>query len=64
MLAGFVFTGIIILFGRSGRANTRTLGVFCAAFVVLAFDSYLFSLISACGRASCPATWRWAWRVG
>ncbi|MFD8491863.1 hypothetical protein [Amycolatopsis sp. NPDC059657] len=46
MLAGFVFTAMIILFGRSGVANSRTLGLFSAAFVVLAFDSYLFSLIS------------------
>ncbi|MEU7525983.1 hypothetical protein AB0A74_09635 [Saccharothrix sp. NPDC042600] len=46
VLAGFVFTGIIILFGRQGPANTRTLALLCAAFVVLGFDSYLFSLIA------------------
>ncbi|MEV6242655.1 hypothetical protein [Lentzea sp. NPDC051838] len=46
VLAGFVFTGIIILFGRPGAKNTQTLGLFAATFVVLGLDSYLFSLVS------------------
>lgn len=46
LLAGFVFTGILILFGRPGPKNTQALGLFCATFAVLGFDSYLFSLVS------------------
>lgn len=46
VLAGFVFTGIIILLGRPGPRNTQTLALFCATFVALAFDSYLFSMVS------------------
>ncbi|MGI5501325.1 hypothetical protein ACQEU1_13960 [Lentzea sp. CA-135723] len=46
VLAGFVFTGILILFGRPGPKNTQTLSLFAATFVILGFDSYLFSLIS------------------
>jgi hypothetical protein len=49
VLAGFIFTGIIILLGRPGMKNTQTLGLFSATFVVLAFDSYMFSLISGGG---------------
>ncbi|WP_103339688.1 hypothetical protein [Amycolatopsis sp. CA-126428] len=52
VLAGFVFTAMIILFARSGPANTKTLGLFSASFVVLAFDSYLFSFIA--GGSSDP----------
>ncbi|HWO66030.1 MAG TPA: hypothetical protein VNO31_38960 [Umezawaea sp.] len=52
VLAGFVFTAMIILFARSGQANTKTLGLFSSAFVVLAFDSYLFSFIA--GGSSDP----------
>jgi hypothetical protein len=46
VLAGFVFTGVIILFSRPGPKNTQAVGLFSATFVVLAFDSYLFSLVS------------------
>lgn len=46
VLAGFVFTGVIILIGRPGNKNTHTLGLFSATFVILAFDSYMFSLIA------------------
>ncbi len=52
VLAGFVFTAMIILFARSGQANTKTLGLFSSSFVVLAFDSYLFSFIA--GGSSDP----------
>lgn len=56
VLAGFVFTGIIIIFGRPGPKNTQTLSLFTATFVALGFDSYLFSLIS--GGTSDPACTR------
>jgi hypothetical protein len=46
VLAGFVFTGIVLLFGRRGPKNIYTLGLFCAAFVILGFDSYLFGELS------------------
>jgi hypothetical protein len=46
VLAGFTFTGIVFLFGRPGPKNTQALGLFCAAFVALGFDSHLFGVIS------------------
>lgn len=46
VLAGFTFTGIVFLFGRSGPKNTQALGLFCAAFVALGFDSHIFGTIS------------------
>lgn len=46
VLAGFVFTGIILLFGRRGPKNTQALGLFCSAFVALGLDSHLFGVIS------------------
>src|SRR5262245_6476686 len=46
VLAGFVFTGIVLLFGRHGPKNIQALGLFCAAFVALGFDSYLFGELS------------------
>jgi hypothetical protein len=52
VLAGFVFSGIIILFTRRGPRDTQALGLLCAAFVVLAFDSFLFSFVT--GGASDP----------
>lgn len=45
-LAGFVFLGVTILFGRPGARNANTLAMFSATFVVLGFDSYLFSLVT------------------
>jgi hypothetical protein len=56
VLAGFVFTGVIILYASPGPRAARTIALLCAAFVVLGFDSYLFSSISGndadplCGR--------------
>jgi hypothetical protein len=47
VLAGFVFTGIVLLFGRRGSKNTQTLGLFCGVFVALGFDSHLFGVVSA-----------------
>jgi hypothetical protein len=49
LLAGFVFSGVAILAARSGLRNLQALTVFCAAFPVLGFDSYLFSLVSGGG---------------
>jgi hypothetical protein len=56
VLAGFVFTSIVFLISRDGRKHARALGLFCAAFVILGFDSHLFGVISgttldrACSR--------------
>jgi hypothetical protein len=56
VLAGFIFTSIVFLISREGRTHSRALGLFCAAFVVLGFDSHLFSVLSGsvndpfCGR--------------
>jgi hypothetical protein len=56
VLAGFVFTGIVLLFGRRGSKNTQALGLFCAVFIALGFDSHLFGVVSGespdpfCGR--------------
>lgn len=56
VLAGFVFTSIVFLISREGRKHSRALGLFCAAFVVLGFDSHLFGVLSGstddpfCGR--------------
>lgn len=58
VLAGFVFTSIVFLFGREGQTQSHTLGLFCAAFVTLGFDSHLFSVVS--GSASdtiCLRVW-------
>jgi hypothetical protein len=46
LLAGFVFTGIVILFALKGPKHTKALSLFCATFVVLAFDSYIFNLVN------------------
>jgi hypothetical protein len=46
VLAGFVFTGIVFLFGRSGLRNIQAITLLSSAFVVLAFDSYLYSLVA------------------
>lgn len=58
VLAGFIFTGVTILLGRKVSSNTRALGLLFAAFVVLAFDSYLFSLVAG-GSADpiCVRVW-------
>ncbi|WP_433734180.1 hypothetical protein ACQP0C_18795 [Nocardia sp. CA-129566] len=46
VLAGFLFTGIVLLFGRTGRDYTQTIGLFTGAFFVLAVNSYEYSLIA------------------
>jgi hypothetical protein len=58
LLAGFVFSGIAILVTRPGVKNAQALTLFCAAFPVLGFDSYLFSLVSG-GNADpiCLRVW-------
>jgi len=45
VLAGFVFTGIVFLFGRSGLRNVQAITLLLSAFVVLAFDSYLYGVV-------------------
>ncbi len=58
VLAGFIFTGVTISLGRPGSRNARALELLCAAFVVLGFDSYLFSLVAG-GNADpiCARVW-------
>jgi hypothetical protein len=58
ILAGLVFTSVTILITRSGPRNTQALGLLSCGFVVLGFDSYLFSLVN--GSASdtdCHRVW-------
>ncbi|WP_433598955.1 hypothetical protein ACQPXH_25100 [Nocardia sp. CA-135953] len=63
VLAGFLFTGIVFLFTRSGRDHTQTIALFTATFFVLAIDSYEYSVIAgnkpAEGRfeEQCPFIW-------
>ncbi|QKV74134.1 hypothetical protein [Amycolatopsis sp. Hca4] len=46
LLAGFIFTSVTILFNRRSISSTRTLILFAPTFVVLGFDSYLFSMLT------------------
>lgn len=46
VLAGFVFTGILLLLGQSGLKHLQTLGLFCPAFIALAFDSHMFGVVT------------------
>lgn len=47
VLAGFIFTGIILLLGLGGaKKNVQALGIFCPSFIVLAFDSHLWGVIN------------------
>jgi hypothetical protein len=58
LLAGFVFTGVTILITRPGPRNTQALGLLSCAFVVLGFDSYLFSLVAgAASDTDCSRVW-------
>lgn len=58
ILAGFVFTAVTILIARSGVRNTQALGLLSCAFVVLAFDSYLFSSLSgSISDTNCARVW-------
>src|SRR2546430_17357926 len=61
LLAGFVFSGIVILFALKGPKHTKALGLFCATFTVLGFDSYIFNLVS--GDTSDPYCTR-VWSEG
>lgn len=45
VLAGFVFTGIVFLFQGSGLRNVQAITLLSSAFVVLAFDSYLYGVV-------------------
>jgi hypothetical protein len=58
VLAGFVFSGIIILFALQGQRYTHALGLFCATLAVLGFDSYLFSVITGMNQDPyCARVW-------
>lgn len=48
VLAGFLFTGIVMLFGRPSPEieDSQTISLFSAALLALGLDSYLFSLIT------------------
>ncbi|MGW4330095.1 hypothetical protein ACWEKR_29915 [Nocardia sp. NPDC004573] len=46
VLAGFLFTGIVFLFGRTNRDNNQTIALVTATFFVLALDSYEYSIIA------------------
>lgn len=46
VLAGVLFTGMVLLFGRKGQAYLQTIALYAAAFLSLGLDSYLFSLIT------------------
>lgn len=46
VLAGFVFTSIVLLLGRRGPKDIQALGLFCTAFIALGLDSHLFGVIS------------------
>lgn len=63
VLAGFIFTGILLLLGQGGLKNRQTLGLFCPAFIALAFDSHMFSVVS--GKTSDPYCVRvWSGEMG
>lgn len=58
VLAGFVFTGFVILFSREGPKNAQTLSLFVISFLVLAFDSYLFGYVTGNGdERVCARVW-------
>lgn len=58
VLAGFVFTSVTILIARPGSRNTQALGLLSCAFVVLGFDSYLFSAVAgAANDTDCARVW-------
>ena len=53
ILAGFLFFGLIYLFGRDEKRGEIVL-LFTASFIVLAFSSYLFSRVSGFSAPSDP----------
>lgn len=58
VLAGFVFTGIVMLFAMRGGRYTQTLAVLSPTFIVLGFDSYLFSHVTGSGNdGQCARVW-------
>lgn len=58
VLAGFVFSGITILFGRVGARGANAWALFISAFVVLAFDSYMFAMVSGSDQSDqCVRVW-------
>ncbi|MEV1155044.1 hypothetical protein AB0J27_06510 [Micromonospora chokoriensis] len=57
-LAGFVFTGIVVLFAMRGARATHTLVVLAPTFVMLGFDSYIFSHVTgSAGDDVCARVW-------
>jgi hypothetical protein len=58
VLAGFVFLGVATLITRKDPRNSQALGLLSCAFVVLGFDSYLFSLLSGSANdTDCARLW-------
>lgn len=58
VLAGFVFTGIVMLFAMRGGRYTQALAVLSPTFIVLGFDSYLFSHVTGSGNdGECARVW-------
>ncbi|WP_250038215.1 hypothetical protein [Paractinoplanes maris] len=60
VLAGFVFAGLVMLLSerRPGPTRVRTIGLFCAAFIVLGLASYLFGLVTGdTDPAACKRAW-------
>ncbi|MCP3785295.1 hypothetical protein NLX85_18180 [Micromonospora sp. A3M-1-15] len=57
-LAGFVFTGIVVLFAMRGARYTHTLAVLAPTFIMLGFDSYIFSHVTgSAGDDLCARVW-------
>jgi hypothetical protein len=60
VLAGFVFAGLVMLLSerRRGPRRVLTINLFCASFLVLAFASYLFTLVAGdTDAAACRRAW-------
>jgi Ca2+/H+ antiporter len=61
VLTGFVFTGMMFIITERGREGTnkdrrtQTLLLFLSAFLVFAYDSYLYALAS--GELACARAW-------
>lgn len=57
VLAGFVFTGVVLLLGRRGPKSIQTLCLFAATFVALGFDSHLWGVVSGDAADTCARVW-------
>lgn len=61
VLAGFVFTGIIVLLSqyRLSPSSIKTLSIFVATFIVLGLDSYDFALLTGESNISAGCSRYW-----